>query len=290
MVNERQFYSISWGDIDREKIYTSPSFDSTVNGTIWHRAKIFALKQNLTISFFASDNKDATPDWGKQYKNDSDILLYGYKGRYLQVKIECQKEEGAGFDKIRLYYPAHTFARYLPAVYQTQNFDSFFLRFLALFQSIYLDLEEEIIAFPETLNPDTDNQKQLAVLADWLCLDEFELLPKDKRRALLSNCALFYRSLGTRSGIEYVIRWLGGSQFRIVEYPQIEEYLTQERIIDHYSKDKFGFTILILEKIPNLSALIDYMKPAYTNCNLTEMESRVHLDNYTFLGINSICT
>jgi phage tail-like protein len=292
MINERQYYSISWEDVNGKETYISPPFDSTVDGTLWHRAKVYALKPRLTVSFFASDDKNAAPDWSESYKNSSDILLYGYKGRYLQVKIEYHgKNDEAGFDKIRFYYPAHSFTRYLPAIYQLQGYDSFFLRFLAMFQSAYLDLEEKIADFPETLEPDTDNQKQMTTLADWLCLDEFELLPKEKRSIVLSQCALLYRSLGTRTGIDNVILWLSGDrQFRIIEYQQIENFIDQERIIEHYSNDKFQFTILLRKNIPILSDLMEYMKPAYTKCQLIELENRVRLDNYTYLGINSICT
>jgi hypothetical protein len=160
-----------------------------------------------------------------------------------------------------------------------------------MFQSIYLDLEEKTAGFPETLAPYTENEKQMATLADWLRLDEFYLLPKEKWSVILSQCAVFYRSLGTRTGMENIIRWLAGeNQFSIVEYPQIEDYFNQQRIIEHYGEDKFSFTILMRKKIPNLRALIEHMKPAYTSCNLIELENRVHLDNYTYLGINSICT
>jgi phage tail-like protein len=301
-------------DLMGDTEYISQAFDATASGVVWYRAKLYAPSGAMAISFYAADSKevsimgvrynlDKAPRklaagadfWGTRYDNPVDVLLYGYEGRYLWMKIELL-DTGARFDKIRIYYPAHTFARYLPGVYQRQGFDSFFVRFLAIFQSIYLDMDERIAEFSGLLEPGAAKSDSLPILAQWLGSEEFYRLPEQKRGEFLLLCADSYKSYGARTCMERMLVWLCDEKPVIVEYPQMfieypekRFFLEQRRIVRLYGDDKFHFTVIIhrAENRELIPPLLDSMKPAYTRYSLVALRDEIELDGYAYLGVNS---
>ena len=79
--------------------------------------------------------------------NTDDFLLHELKGRYLWVLIRIS---GAAVDShfcmegFRVEFPWTSFSGYLPEIYQEAGQKSFFERYMAVFQSMYEDLEQQV--------------------------------------------------------------------------------------------------------------------------------------------------
>ena len=174
-------------------IYISKPFDSLQSSTVWHRLRLkvdLPSSASYTLKIYASDSpeiklprneklkdnvldlndylSDSTIDIGrkldifdaigaKSYESPTDILLYGFKGRYLWICLEIVSYERVPvvIDSVKIEFPKVTFMDYLPEIYrknETEN--SFLTRFLGIFQSIYVDLEDEIDFVALNFDPD----------------------------------------------------------------------------------------------------------------------------------------
>ena len=169
-------------------VYLSNSIDSTISEMRWHKLTLEAeVPENtqIKISYFSSDRKvfmikgkildldkfikdeAVSPEekigtlkafYTGQIVNPSDALFHGATGRYLWLKIEFI---GSDCDtpilkKIRIYYPRTSYLRYLPDIYQEDAKSNDFLeRFLSLFESLFMDMEEKIgkVSHPDNVGP-----------------------------------------------------------------------------------------------------------------------------------------
>jgi len=171
-----------------------------------------------------------------------------------------------------------SFAKYLPAVYQGASPDSFFMRFIALYQKIYLDFQKEIEGFVNSLDADTASTEELFILAEWLCFEEFKLLAEARGakhdenvyRQTLKKAVEYYKRLGTKAAILEIITELCG------EVPFIVEH-----------NEEFSFTVFLNKMHPALPELMEYIKPAYTQGNLVLYKDEIRLNHLSYLGVNS---
>ncbi|MDO4731329.1 MAG: hypothetical protein Q4B14_04290, partial [Clostridia bacterium] len=168
--------------------FISYSFDSGEIGTIWHRLRIKSkLPENavMRVSLYASDSLSSdihiTADSDKtiliddylkdesiplservrllnkfsstiRYDNCYDVPLLSLKGRYLWIAIEAlnYKDEDLYIESLRLDFPMDSLLEYLPEIYQRNSPpDSFFNRFLAMYQSVYDEMSDKFDRLPE---------------------------------------------------------------------------------------------------------------------------------------------
>lgn len=103
------------------------------------------------------------------HSNYREMLLFGHgQGRYARLAVEIFAGEGYGdmiFRGYRMTFPKESFTRYLPSIYR--NHDPL-ERFLAVQQSIYLELEQQIDSLARELDYEFCNSGHALMLARWL--------------------------------------------------------------------------------------------------------------------------
>ena len=75
--------------------------------------------------------------------------------------------------EIHFNYPKVSFDEYLPVIYQDQLF---LQKYLAIYQSLYMDIENQIEEFKASLDFDYANEQTLRKIGTWLgiAVDDFE--------------------------------------------------------------------------------------------------------------------
>ncbi|MCL7412008.1 MAG: phage tail protein [ANME-2 cluster archaeon] len=200
----------------RANLYTR--HDSKRNDTLWHRMKLdFELSgpgTQVRVWYYATDNDDLTYEnidtWSSFSPNPGDALFDAdiSRGRYLWINLELI---GSEFDSpkiksLRLYYPRISYLRYLPAIYQEDESSRKLLeRFLSIFESFFVDIEENIDRITRYFDPDGIPAEYISWLGSWLGLDIDETWTERKKRDLISRAPELYRMRGTRQGLMAIL-------------------------------------------------------------------------------------
>jgi len=150
--------------------------------------------------------------------NTRDILLHDLKGRYVWVfvalyptgKCDCELEG------LRVELPKYSFSEYFPEIYQGNDF---FDRYIAVFQSMFLDMERQVDNVPRLLDYRTTPDENVEYLAGWLGIDNSRhLFTTGQLRHIIENIDVFQGSKGTKRALEQIILLLTGIRPRIVEH------------------------------------------------------------------------
>lgn len=107
------------------------------------------------------------------------------------------------------------YLRYLPSVYES---DDFMGRFLMLFESFWGPIERQVDLLSYYFDPFTTPMDLLPWLATWVNLLLDERWPEEKQRRLLKAAVSLYRMRGTRRGMEAYLEIYTGVKPRIVEH------------------------------------------------------------------------
>ena len=312
-------------------IYISKALDSGEAETVWSRIKLdIVLPKDTMVSFsyFASDsnllkyqNKSMTVDnyiqdeeellvdklnllesfWIEERKNPKDMLLSKAKGRYLWFKLELilKQESVPMIQGLEIEFPRESFVSYLPEFYRSneENFE-FLDRFLGMYQSMILDLQEEVVNISHYLDSDVTSTEFLHWLAKWVAIDDVFRWDEQKLRNFIKQSFSIYKLKGTKEGLERVIELYLGQKPRIVETYEImntyskSEY--QEQYQSLYGDNIYSFFVFVEEKfVPTkevligLNAIIEHYKPAYTVGKVIVLKSFMVLGQHVYLGINS---
>lgn len=321
-------------------VYISGAFDSLLSETKWHRLKLDiniptgveyklriyssdsteilipvlgqAGKTRVNINNYLLDNKiniarkiDMFDTIGaKIYENPTDILLYEFTGRYLWLCLEIISyvEEPVEIKSMKIEFPQVTFVDYLPELYRTESGENSFLsRFLGIFQSIYVDLEDKIDIMPLKFDPDYTSRDFLNWIADWLSIKDIELWGEKRLRKLIKECVSIYKIKGTRKAISRVVEDYIGVEPIIVEQFEIKNnmfYHNQVNILENLFGDNgYVFTVMLpqscvkdTENYIELLRVINNAKPVDSICNLVILTDQIYLDNHCYIGINSFIT
>jgi len=149
------------------------------------------------------------------HPNPEDALLDDAEGQYLWVKIELVGNEFSSprIDHFRAYFPRQSYLRYLPAVYQEDERSAAFLeRYLSLFESAFLDVEEEIESSSKYLDPEGIPSDHLLWLASWLAAEADDTWSDPAVRTLIHRAPELYKKRGTAEGLLEMIRiYLGNA-------------------------------------------------------------------------------
>ena len=321
-------------------VYISGAFDSLLSETKWHRLKLDiniptgveyklriyssdsteilipvlgqAGKTRVNINNYLLDNKiniarkiDMFDTIGaKIYENPTDILLYEFTGRYLWLCLEIISyvEDPVEIKSMKIEFPQVTFVDYLPELYRTESGENSFLsRFLGIFQSIYVDLEDKIDIMPLKFDPDYTSRDFLNWIADWLSIKDIELWGEKRLRKLIKECVSIYKIKGTRKAISRVVEDYIGVEPIIVEQFEIKNnmfYHNQVNILENLFGDNgYVFTVMLpqscvkdTENYIELLRVINNAKPVDSICNLVILTDQIYLDNHCYIGINSFIT
>lgn len=140
--------------------------------------------------------------------NQWDILLEEVEGRYLHVRLELIGGISASptIDTFRAYCPKRSYLRYLPEHYRRKNVKSQFLeQYLAVFESEFTDIEEDIESIDRYFDPDGVPNEYLSWLGRWLAVEFDEEWPAGAKREFLRDAARLFKLRGTRDGLNRTI-------------------------------------------------------------------------------------
>jgi phage tail-like protein len=309
--------------------YASP-LDSLENGMPWQRAVVNAQIPPgawIKISWLTSDNtiiktskgyqdfmdyltgdlvseeekkQVVDPLYQRHAVNVPDFLLNA-QGRYLFLRIEMFGLEGRrpSLNHMRVYFSVPSLLQYLPEIYGMHPESADFLnRYLSIFQSFWMDMEEQIRQAPRLFDPDVAPYPFLIWISSWIGAGYSQFWKEDKLRLLLKKIPLLYKIKGTRRSIGEIVELYTGEPCYIVEPHEIQDIIASLPDTGHlYEMNPFVFTVLVNEaQIPGekeryeLKRLIDDFKPAHTEAQLVILRSHIHLGSHSYLGVNSYLT
>jgi phage tail-like protein len=232
----------------------------------------------------------------------SEALLHEVQGRYLWFKIELFGQSGLApaVRRVKISLPRRSWLDYLPEIYAADPASKSFLeRYLSIFSSLYDDLSAEIRQSARHFDPEAVTGDFLYWLADWIAVDDGYIWTEEKLRRLILNGARLYRLRGTRRGLaEMAGLYLGEEPF-IVEHHQLEGYEGENArnglIARLYGDDSYYFTVIVPEHLvpspkeySTLVKIIENAKPAHVEANVVTLKPYIFLDNYSYLGLNSV--
>lgn len=186
-------------------------------------------------------------------------------------------------------------ADYLPALYQN---DAFTRRFLSVFDSLLMDMEQNIAGLPARLDYRNTDDDMLRYLAGWMCV-EGEGAPREKLVEWIGSALEDYETMYTVEGIRRSVRRLTGREPILIENgavsPNRPDCQDPELYRRLYGDDPYKFFILLEEDtFPSRNRMEDFLErmkgliPAGTELELVLLKKCVQLDWHTYLGVNSI--
>lgn len=321
-------------------VYISKPFDSLQMGTIWHRLRLNVVlpgSASYKIKIYASDTpevrlpekernksligdineylEDDSIDIGrkidlfdfigaKSYESPTDILLYEFKGRYLWICLEIVSYENelSFINSLKLEFPRVSFIDYLPEIYRKgEKEDSFLARFLGIFQSVYVDIEDEIDCVALKFDADRTSKDFLNWIASWLSIEDASIWGEKRLRKLIKESVKIYKMKGTKKAVAKIVREYIGIEPIIIEQFDVKEnmyYYKQKDVVERlYGDNGYIFTVLIpqahvkdTETYVELLKIINSVKPVDSICNLVILTDQIYLDNHCYIGMNSFIT
>jgi len=140
--------------------------------------------------------------------NQQDILLENITGEYLHVKIELVGgvDSSPAIGGFRAYCPKQTYLEYLPEYFQRNGSGKFLERYLSIFQSEFVDIEEDIDSLTRYFDPEGVPSEYLSWLSDWLAIEYDAEWPASAKREFLSQAPTLFRLRGTKEGMRRILR------------------------------------------------------------------------------------
>lgn len=314
-------------------MYTSFALDTLEGETVWHRMRMSASipgNASLRLLLYCSDSRLVPPDRGlpgeleldswlarsdttpadresfflacaqQVCEGQEDALLYGLKGRYLWVCLILLNYGGQELSvrSLKLEFPRIAFIDYLPQVYRgADSVNSFLARFLGVFQSVYVDLEDDMDLAPVRFDPAVAPPEFLRWLAEGLAVSDSFLWSEEQLRELLRRVVRLYRWKGTRAALCEVVELYTGHRPWVVEQFEVagRELWRRERETLRllYGEDDSSFTLLLppgeydADSCAKLLKIIEQFKPIDSLCKLVILEDTIQLGRHCYLGVNS---
>ena len=232
--------------------------------------------------------------------NRPDILLHDLVGRWIFLCVAVVPQDGgnAVLRGVHLEFPRYSFTQYFPEIYQQ---DDFFRRYIAIFQSLYLDLEHRVEEIPLMLDYTCAPDEQVEALAAWLGIDTAGgIFGPEQMRILIKESALYQGGKGTRSALEGVVELACGVRPRIVEYFQwgkLPMSAARRRLYENlYGTDSNTFCVILDltnrdTPLPvnqaQLENLIRAYSPLGAQHKLVFLRPCSYTDNHCYLEVNS---
>ncbi|MBR5420216.1 MAG: hypothetical protein IK115_03600 [Lachnospiraceae bacterium] len=226
--------------------------------------------------------------------NQSDILLYSQRGRYLFLALDVVGEGDFSLPSMKVFAQGDNFMQTFPEVYREQN--SFFHRWMSVYSSIFNDFQEEINELPKLLDVDTCPAELLPEYASWLGIDiSGDFLPEDVCRTLVKEGYQLCKYKGTRKALERIIQIVLGVEADVLEHNTMRGYLLNDGA-QIPAKLKAGgvldVTILVHGRIEEtmrhwLMFLLDQFKPVRARLHLIQLEQNATMDGNAYLDMNA---
>ncbi len=281
--------------------YTTPVFDTRDEGCTYNRlvAQGSFEGARLVIIVAASDNKKSLDTaYFVRAVNTGDILLHSLSGRYVRVQVSLTPngEGGCELTGLRLELPRYSFVEYLPEIYWG---NSFFERYIAIFQSMLMDLEQQVDRIPQILDYRTTPDENVELLAGWVGLENLKgLFSPSQLRHLIEHIDIYQGAKGTKHALIRITKLLTGITPRIIEYFEwARPGLSNARL--QANRELYGETpnhfcvIMDLTKSPltvnekDLEQLIESYSPLDSHFKVVYLAVCSLLDVHCYLDINS---
>ncbi len=147
----------------------------------------------------------AIDDQWQPASTTEDILLAAAKGRYLTVRVELVGTQQASprVESVRASWPRQSYLQYLPEIYQ--DTDGVLEQFLAVFGTLFTDIEREIQTVTELIDPRATPAEALPWLAAWLGVETPAEWPLPAIRTRLAAAPEHHPTRGTRDGLRNML-------------------------------------------------------------------------------------
>lgn len=295
--------------------YISDPIDSYKENNKWHKIKLdanipkntqikikYALFEDYEKACEFKNKKEANMEdfFRGRIVNSKDALFYKGIGRYMVLKIEfyAGERESPSIKDIRIYYNRNGYLKYLPEVYTNSMEDDFLERFLAIFETFLMQMEENIANVYEYFNPQVVDEDFLEFLADMMGIKYDFNISQQKLRYLIKNIGEIYSKRGTKEGIKKLLEIILNDEVYIIESFRLENEFQNPYLKKLYKKlysnNPYSFTVLVKDKNDfdsndwdKLKIILNKEKPAYTNCNLVVLKPWIYLDKHSYLQVNS---
>ncbi|MDR2771551.1 MAG: hypothetical protein LBB57_05900 [Clostridiales Family XIII bacterium] len=229
-----------------------------------------------------------------KFVEKNDVLLYEQEGRYLWLCVEVLGQGRAVLSDFEVFAPRDNFLSSFPEIYRVNG--EFFHRYLAVFSSLYYDLQDIIDSLDSLVDADTAPRDALPILAAWLGLDPDDgSLDEPQYRRLLKTAFATIRAKGTRAAVEEVLRVFLDEPFFIVEERAARELSTEENrgVFERlYGGSPFDFTVLI-RRAPDerlharLKYLIRRFAPLRARATVVFLDDASRLDEHAYCDVNA---
>lgn len=229
---------LTLADEENPGIFISRTYDSGKKETQWDRLVLdFSPNMQTQVYVWIFENREEGAEAEEiedireqlaylkeraQYVSGfGQMLLYGgERGRYAKLALEFMGEEteDAVFRGYEISFPKDSFAEYLPAIYRDNpQLD----RFLAIQQSIYLELERQIDFLAKELDYEVCSNGQAVRLAEWMGWGELARQADDQTvRKLLSTGISLLNQKGTCGYYKELTEILTDRKAVMIEEPQ----------------------------------------------------------------------
>lgn len=173
--------------------------------------------------------------WTAFDRPDPRDALLDAVGRYLWIELELVGGEFStpAVDTFGAYFPRQSYLRYLPAVYREDEASADFLeRFLSVFESVFVDVDEELKSFTRYLDPYGTSPEYVSWLGSWLATVTDEELPASTKRDLIGQAPALFKMRGTREGLITVLEYL----LKDVQRPALDWETVRRRETRHLER------------------------------------------------------
>lgn len=300
--------------------YLAPVFDSKNYEETWHRLRFEGTFSNCKYEILAAatdvdleelmagedlgfaDRLELLKEYGHIRKvNTDDLLLHELTGRYLWIAVTvigAKVDSRFCVDGFSAEFPRSSFLEYLPEVYQQED-DGFFERYLAVFQSLYEDLETEIDRIVQYLDYQTAPEENLNLFAEWTGRwNQNGQWEPSQLRHLIRHLQKLQSGRGTWTVMKEMIRLMTGQDAFIVEHFKWKDWMKKSSLLEEfyklYGQDEDTFVVVIdaTEKEAGMpervleQRLEDYT-PFGMHCRVVYLKKSSHMDTQSYLDKNS---
>ena len=288
------------GDWDKVKLEIFVAVTNTPDATVENGIPLQSLLGNTQASPAKKEAVLRRMQFTRQV-NTSDMLLHTLKGRYVWIFLAVYPESFEArfhLKGLRLEFPQHSFTEYFPEIYQGNDF---FERYVAVFQTMFLDEEKRVDELPGLLDYEGTAEPYVKELASWLGVDDPDnLYTTEQLRQIIRDIDLYQGGKGTKKALVEMIRLITGIEPRIAEpfqwnrsemSPQREK---QYRSLYGETDNHFCVILDVMDKedaLPlseqKLEKLIRAFSMVGTSPRLVLLTRCSHTDGHCYLGINS---
>lgn len=264
--------------------YRSRWYRGLHTGMEWLRLSLTVSGPVLVKVYATDEEPDCSTDALEPVleRTAADLLLYGVRGLALCFTVE----PGDALQSYELTFPGLSIDSFLPAVMQG---DDTLRKLLGVYQSLYMDLNRTLSAFPSRLAP--LGSDPLPELPRWLGAASWMGLGLPEQR-LLAAAAELNRLRGTPRALHTLAALVTGQDCEIIEGFQwdgeIQSVQEREDCARLYGRGRSGVTLLFPAGVPDvrlsrLKAVLSDFIPLGVPYSVVRVEGSATLDVHSYL-------